>query len=450
MVRSQDSQFGVSVSLSGEYALVGSDRDRLDAGGGNSLPAAGSAFIFTRDSAGVWQQVQKIVPSTRGSNSHFGFAADITENYLIVGAYSEDRDSAGTAVSDAGAAFVFAKDSSGIWSEVSMIAAGDRQSGDLFGYAVAISECCAVVGSFADDEDQNGTNTLDAAGSAYIFEPDSISGNWLQVAKVVPPEREARDEFGKSVDCSNDAVLVSAFKEDHDENGYYHMDGAGSAYVFRRDSSGPWSFNRKLVAPDRSPLDEFGSSVAISDSLVIVGARLEDEDASGGSFVDAAGSVYVFSSCEVDASASMHADTLWANSPGMQYQWMRCDSLFSPIPGATNQSFVPTFSGSYAVIVARGTCSDTSECQTAEVPSVFNTLEMPGRIWPNPTNGTVYIHPGLGFDGYLVVLAATGTTQILRLRATPVAVNLEGPAGLYCLTFVSPSGMVSVSKVLKL
>ena len=44
------------------------------------------------------------------------------------------------------------------------------------------------------------------------------------------------------------------------------------------------------------------------------------------------------------------------------YQWLLCDNGFEVIPGATNAIYEVSTSGSYAVVLTRGGCSDTSDC----------------------------------------------------------------------------------------
>ena len=45
------------------------------------------------------------------------------------------------------------------------------------------------------------------------------------------------------------------------------------------------------------------------------------------------------------------------------YQWLRCDSNYKPILGATNKNYVATKTGYYAVIITKGRCIDTSMCK---------------------------------------------------------------------------------------
>jgi len=49
---------------------------------------------------------------------------------------------------------------------------------------------------------------------------------------------------------------------------------------------------------------------------------------------------------------------------GASFQWLDCNSGFTPIPGETNQSFTPSAYGSYAVVITYNGCIDTSICYT--------------------------------------------------------------------------------------
>ncbi len=282
--------FGFSVSISGDYALVGARNEAEDASGGNTLSAAGSAYIFMR-SGSSWSQQAKLVASDRGAGDWFGFSVSISGDYALVGAYLEAEDaSGGNTLSQAGSAYVFVRSGSS-WSQQAKLVASDRGAGDYFGYSVSISGDYALVGACLEDQDASGGNALSSAGSAYVFMRSGSS--WSQQAKLVAADRGAGDYFGYSVSISGDYVIVGAVQEDHDATGGNTLTDAGSAYVFMRSGSS-WSQQAKLVAGDRGVSDYFGTSVSISGDYALVGACLEDHDASGGNTLGSAGSAYVF------------------------------------------------------------------------------------------------------------------------------------------------------------
>ncbi|MCP4121756.1 MAG: hypothetical protein GY751_08375, partial [Bacteroidetes bacterium] len=275
--------FGYDVAISGNFAIVSALREDHNAAGGSYQSQAGSAYIFEKVGEN-WLQVQKIVASDRSSTDWFGSSVAISGNYAVVGAYQEDHDVSGSnLLSNAGSAYVF-KNISGVWTEIQKIVASDRFTGDYFGFTVAISGGNIVIGAPYEDEDENGDNFQTGAGSAYIFE--NQNDTWVQVQKIVSADRLGNDRFGTSVAIAGDRILVGAETESQDENGNNTMSQAGSAYIFKY-GNGTWVQEQKIVASDRQSVDRFGKSVDISDNVLIVGAYEEDQidDGSGAAYI---------------------------------------------------------------------------------------------------------------------------------------------------------------------
>ncbi|MEM7574862.1 MAG: PKD-like domain-containing protein, partial [Bacteroidota bacterium] len=344
--RAAGDEFGWTVSISGDYAIVGARFESEDAAGMNTVFLAGSAYVFERDGSGSWQEVQKLVASDRADFDGFGQSVSISGDYAIVGAFGESEDATGTnTVFLAGSAYVFERDGSGSWQEVQKLVASDRQAFDSFGWSVSISSDYAVVGAYFEDEDATDMNTLSNAGSAYIFERDG-SGSWQEVQKLVASDRAADDEFGWSVSISGDYAIIGGHFEDDDSAGMNTLSNAGSAYIFERDGSGSWQEAQKLVASDRAADDEFGNSVSISGDYAIVGALGESEDAAGMNTAFNAGSAYVF---ERDGSGS----------------WQDVQKLVASDRAAGDQfSSSVSISGGYALIGAFGESQDATGMNT--------------------------------------------------------------------------------------
>ena len=84
----------------------------------------------------------------------------------------------------------------------------------------------------------------------------------------------------------------------------------------------------------------------------------------------------------VDTSVTVSGDTLTANAGGATYQWIDCATM-QIIAGETSQTFLPSQSGNYAVIVTENSysCSDTSSCYTVCIaPTVTITSNGPLSI----------------------------------------------------------------------
>ena len=255
--------FGGSVSISGDYAVVGAKGDD-DSGNGS-----GSAYIFERAAGGAWLQTPKLTASVGAEWDYFGESVSISGDYAVVGASGNDDNG-----DSSGSAYIFERDAGGAWLQKPKLTASDAAAGDSFGRSVSISGGYAVVGAYGDDD--NGSSS----GSAYIFERDG-GGVWSQTPKLTASDGAGSDLFGMSVSISGDYAIVGA-RGDAD-NGYE----SGSAYIFERDATGAWLQTPKLTASDGANYDRFGSSVSINGDYALVGgagsnsAYLFERDASG-------------------------------------------------------------------------------------------------------------------------------------------------------------------------
>lgn len=92
----------------------------------------------------------------------------------------------------------------------------------------------------------------------------------------------------------------------------------------------------------------------------------------------------------VDVSVSQVGTQLTANGVGMQYQWVDCDSNFAFIQGATSNTFTPSITGNYAVIVSDSICSDTSACYLVDYTGVQEQQLNNLKIYPNPSTTGIF------------------------------------------------------------
>ena len=237
---------GLSVSISGNYAILGA-------------PTKEAAYIFIR-SGSTWTQQAKLIPTGGGVLDFFGWSVAISGEYAIVGGTNYDYGR--------GVAFVF-KRSGTTWNQEAKLLASDGATGDRFGY-VDINDDVAIVGAYDDDND-NGLS----AGAAYIFKREP-AGYWYQEAKIIANDGASDDYFGVDVSITDDYVAVGALGDDSKK---------GSAYVFRYIVGVGWQQVAKLTASDGLADDRFGCSVSIIQDYVVVGAFFDDSHA---------GSTYIF------------------------------------------------------------------------------------------------------------------------------------------------------------
>jgi hypothetical protein len=109
---------------------------------------------------------------------------------------------------------------------------------------------------------------------------------------------------------------------------------------------------------------------------------------------DTLNSYLVTISAGVDDSVYRTGNKLTSNDTwAPSHQWVNCTTSYSPITGETNKTFTPTSTGSYAVIVTRGSCIDTSDCFSIVINNAGINEKLEGlySIYPNPANESLYI-----------------------------------------------------------
>ena len=134
----------------------------------------------------------------------------------------------------------------------------DAADGDQFGYSISINNGIVAIGSIGDDDQGL------FSGSVYLF--DAFSGN--QIMKILPNDGAEFDFFGMSIALDNDIVAIGAPLDD--DNGNL----SGSAYLFDVNTGVQLA---KLHPDDAAARDWFGSAIAISNDVVVVGAYENDD-----------------------------------------------------------------------------------------------------------------------------------------------------------------------------
>lgn len=246
-----DDEFGTSVDIDGDYAIVGAPGDNIV----NHIDM-GSAYIFKRTN-GVWSQQAKIIAVDADQGKRFGSSVSISGDYVIVGA---PRDTIGTN-EDQGSAYIYVR-MGDTWVQQAKIVSSDGSAEDRFGSSVSMDGGYAVVGA-----PRNTVGTLTRRGSAYIFMRNGEI--WTQQYHLSPVAGAANDNFGWSVGIEGSYVIVGA---PYDDAG--GRTDNGCAYIFNR-VGGLWSQQAQLIPTTASTYDQYGGSVSISGSSVIIGNPAE-------------------------------------------------------------------------------------------------------------------------------------------------------------------------------
>jgi hypothetical protein len=238
--------FGASVSISGDFVVVGAPAY-------SSLANGGHAYIFNAISG-------KLIKTLSSPNSQrggeFGFSVGISGNVVIVGAPSEYPSHA----------YIF-YGLQAIKLVRTLSSPNPQESeGGEFGASVAINGDNVVVSS----------PNSQSSGAAYVF--NVVTGKLVRA--LIEPYRGGA--VGGPVAISGNIVVIGA---DSDFVGGYAQ--AGQVYVYEISTG---ALTKTLTSPNVQAHSFFGVSVALSGNTIVVGAYRE----SAKSYEDA-GRVYAFS-----------------------------------------------------------------------------------------------------------------------------------------------------------
>lgn len=249
------------------------------------LPAVGCALVLTNlgppltaASLGTEQRIQASDPD---NSDWFGRAVDVSGEFAVVGAPGDDEEA-----TNAGAAYVFRRVGF-TWVEIQKLtAAADAEQFDYFGTDVAVERDLIAVGAPGDD-DQGGD-----AGAVYLFEWDGAT--WTGIEKFVPndPSNSAY-EYGAAVDIGIAIPAAGTVEIANVVVGAPNAETfQGVVFLNESVAGGPWVMNqgRFTDSDDTGLLDAgtFGASVAIRGDQIIAGAPLDDQSGNN------TGAAYIF------------------------------------------------------------------------------------------------------------------------------------------------------------
>jgi hypothetical protein len=271
--------FGTSVALDGDRLAVGAPGEdsasrTINTGSDDdSLESDGAAYVFSRV-AGEWAEAAYLKREGDGSggdlNGGIGVSIAVSGSRVVVG--SPGTDAGG--FTDAGAAYVFNEDS-GIWTLEqtlwvrSQLTATEARS--KFGMAVAVSGNIVAVGA-PDGGEGEGLSY----GTASVFGYSQGTG-WYLATRLGNYARNG--DFGASVALRPGRLLVGDPLEINAGKGIDAAQSSqisvavGAAYLFELDpNTWRWERTHYIKASNASQYDQFGTSVALSSDLFVVGA----------------------------------------------------------------------------------------------------------------------------------------------------------------------------------
>lgn len=309
----------VAISSDGNILAVGAIGESSAATGvngnesNNNKATAGAVYLFVR-SGDTWVQQAYLKASNTDAGDYFGASLALSSDgtTLAVGAFGEDANPQAVdgqnnnVFFSSGAVYVFTRTGS-TWTQQAYLKASNGNTGDQFGYSLALSDNgdTLAVGAYGEESNAIGVNpsglpfptptgqynnSESYAGAAYVFTRDA--GAWSQKAYIKPSNTDGQDFFGYELSLSGDGrtLAVGAYGEDSNAVGINDLANqadnsrldSGAVYLFTLTGN-TWAQQAYLKASQPDNDDGFGRSITLANdgNTLAVGAFFEDSNAAG-------------------------------------------------------------------------------------------------------------------------------------------------------------------------
>ena len=243
-----------------------------------------------------------LLSSDAAKGDQFGRSVSLYNNTALIGApFYDGVDGDNNTLTNSGSAYIFERNEDGFWPsvrsqsrsivyETTSLVANDGAANDRFGRSVSLYNNTALIGApfhnGVDDED----NTIYGSGTAYIFERND-NGRWEQKQKLLASNGATNDFFGRSVSLYNNTALISA----------PHQDGNGAAYIFERNDDGRWEQTIQIVTSDVEDEDWSRPIVSVYDNTALIGLYQDDGVDGNNNTLTNSGSAYIFPTADTTA-----------------------------------------------------------------------------------------------------------------------------------------------------
>ncbi len=231
-----NAHFGSSVALSNDVAIIGAEYGTT----GGSRP--GIAYLYDINTGSLLHTLTNPAPNHMDG---FGYTVDISTNYAMVGAISDDTVGSGT-----GSAYIFDVVTGSL---LHILNNPDPSTGYAFGNNVSISDSYALIGA---------TGYNSGVGSAYLY--DVVTGGLLHTFSNPTPV--TNDRFGWSVSLEGNYAAVSAAFDD--TNGV----DSGAVYIYGAEDG---NLLYTLTNPSGNGAEYFGYSIDVNGNNLAVGTRAD-------------------------------------------------------------------------------------------------------------------------------------------------------------------------------
>ena len=243
-------EFGCSVSLFGNYLLIG-------AKGFNTNK--GAVYLYKVEDS-TWNKKVSLIASDPGYSDYFGSSVCLNSEYAFVAAVGDDIGGS------SGSVYVF-KNNGSEWTQ--------QQKINVYSSSVSIYGDYLFIGGSLPSSSYYGlyTNTSSQADKVFIYKNNDTE--WFKDSELVSHDLANKDNFGHTVSVYQNYALVGAPGDDDSQ------DASGSFYLFKRFETG-WVQERKFIVEQGKQNDWFGKAVSVYESTFMMGAFCSDSDGGQG------------------------------------------------------------------------------------------------------------------------------------------------------------------------
>lgn len=241
--------FGTSVSIKGNFAVVGVPND--DGAGADE----GSVYLYKHNPGppDAWVFDRKILGTLPAANDNYGKSVAITADYLVIGCPGRSSSTG----------YIAIRRFSDNWLSELTFMHPNNQPGAQFGYSVAINSFTIVAGAPGET-----VNSLANRGRVYSY---YNFGFWQYNGDITLPSSVAGERFGSSVSFANGYLIAGSPEKTINGNTYQ-----GETHLIKQTSLLPatptWEYKRKIGLANAEANDYWGKSVAIDGYNIITGS----------------------------------------------------------------------------------------------------------------------------------------------------------------------------------
>ncbi|MFY0673187.1 MAG: hypothetical protein JXQ87_07270 [Bacteroidia bacterium] len=236
-----------------------------------------------------------VAPSNRVSNAFFGEDLSINDSIMSIveskAAYYENN----VYVDRRWAihSYHINKGGSNNWGyETTNYQPNDVSTSDVWS-TVELSSDQLIFGSFG--QNTVGNNNYRSGGRVHVFNKSYTPNGELRfkASQVLnATDDNSINYFGERIAVENDLMAISAINDGYDENGNNYQAAAGAVYLFSK-SNGNWSLTKKIISPQRQSYQWFGKSIGFNADTLLIGAPDFDSTSVDSTYRDA-GTVFHF------------------------------------------------------------------------------------------------------------------------------------------------------------